>query len=92
MKQYKALKEPYRSKIYLLLPLKTLENGDSILTFDTELVYNVSKATGLKSKKKRHIEKRFKIVINQAIINLMEKYNENHPISNINDIGPSSGV
>ena len=54
-----------------------IENGifeGDKLYFSYDLVVAICRSTGLRSKKKRHLTKRFKLIINQAITDLMEKY------------------
>jgi len=73
MKKYKAWKEPYKSKIEALLPLKLTTDNNGILLFSGELVYNIAKASGLRSKKTRHIVKRFRKIMKQPINELSER-------------------
>lgn len=69
MKVFK-LNEPYKTKALNSLEKDNLTfSGQSLVGFSNETVYNFAKATGLRSKKQRHIIKRFRKIMIQAIEN-----------------------
>jgi hypothetical protein len=71
----KINKEPYISRVHELLAENHMgELRDGVLYFSWEEVYNLAKASGLRSKKTRHIVKRFKKIIHAALERLVEEH------------------
>jgi hypothetical protein len=50
------------------------ENG--MITFSNTEMLMIARATGLKSKKRRHIRKRFRLVVGQALTNFLNSQNK----------------
>lgn len=72
MKMYNSKKQPYRQ---MLIDLnETIDYVDGTIVLSYTFMYYTAKATGLKSKKHRHIKKRFKRVLNQALTKTMRDY------------------
>lgn len=61
------------NKGMLLKPLEPA-NETGQICFTWFQVYCIAKATGLRSKKKRHIVKRFRLVMHEAIEELVSTY------------------
>lgn len=74
MKRYYAYKEPYCSRINTTLRVESIHETKLGLAFDLDLMYNIAMSTGLRSKKSRHIKKRFKIVLHQMLGDLLKHY------------------
>lgn len=71
-RRFKVYNNQYRQRLLngttqLLKP--TTENGQ--LQFSWQEVYLLAKASGLRSKKKRHIVKRFRLLMHEAIEELV---------------------
>ena len=56
---------------------KFFTDSNGTLLFDYEWVVAIARSTGLKSKKRRHIVKRFRIIMAYAITDLLERYETN---------------
>lgn len=74
MKNYYSIKQPYVPKILATLSVEKINETDLGLFFDYRLVYTIARATGLRSKKRRHIEKRFRAVMKQAITGMIKEH------------------
>lgn len=85
---YRLHKEPFASRIVSIFEknthrqLRRAPNGDGIIDFTYEEVYNLAKASGLRSKKQRHINKRFKRVMLAVLDDLVEKYGKDKRFDN----------
>lgn len=76
-KKFYITQEPYKTLMQELLDQndRLVVSDRGVLQFDDRLAYYIAKATGLKSKKSRHIKKRFKIVIHDALRAMVEDHN-----------------
>lgn len=74
MKKYLLNVEPFASRVKKQT-IKTVETPRGLKFTDYIDIYNIAKASGLKSKSMRKVKKRAKIVIIQAITNYSEKLN-----------------
>jgi len=59
--------KPGKHLDYVMKGNHDLRMVGNTLVSDWVFIYHLAKATGLKSNKKRHIKKRYKIVIHQAL-------------------------
>lgn len=78
MKKHRIVAEPYASKVKEITnsrKMMLVETSKGLKFTDIELLYNIAKSTGLKSKSWRKIKKRAKITITQALTALAEKVN-----------------
>lgn len=68
MKKHKLKLEPYKTNVFNLLKKDNIiVSKNKVYGFSGQSIYNIAKATGLKSKKSRHIIKRFRITVIQMI-------------------------
>ena len=63
--RFECTKEPYRSRVLNHTGSIKIEGNQFIA--DIDFIYDLVRSTGLKSKKKRHILKRYKLVVYQML-------------------------
>jgi len=72
MKDYRLTREPYISRLHECTT--EMSEIDGSLTFHSDYVFNLAKSTGLRSNKKRHVKKRFKVVLFKTIDDAVKRY------------------
>lgn len=72
--KFRLTNKKYLAQLELVMEFRKTLNDDDALIFIEHEVYLIAKASGLRSKKRRHIVKRFRLVMKEAINELVNEY------------------